>query len=382
MANAFTSLYRLIKPEVNADADQWGGHTNTDWDSVDKILGAITTTGSANAYVLTSGQSLTAYASGQSFLIKPNFTNSGAATLNVDGIGAKAITKNGTTALASGDLVSGTIYRVSYDGTQFQVLGPLSGVYQTLDATLTALAALSWGSNRQNIVFTAADTVSLVQEGTSAQVFLGPNGTAGAPTFAFSGTPTTGMYITGGGTLAFTVGGTLAAGFLTSRQFGMVSLASVSTPELLPNSADANSGLRWVSADVIALTVGGVDLVQVNSAGILVGGTVAANAVTGNTITGPPAAGAETTGTMTAGSANDHIIMTGNMTQAASGVFAARDSIQLDPGTSARTVTRGTSMAMYVNGVDSASATIAANTLAVLYYRSTGVSILSGSGVS
>ncbi|MGE3302694.1 MAG: hypothetical protein AB7M12_06235 [Hyphomonadaceae bacterium] len=138
------SSTKATKSEVGAEADQWGSRTNEGWDDADTLLGAKATTGSANAYVLTTGltTALTAYVTGQSFLIIPNFSCTGAATINVDGLGTKNLTKNGTTALASGDLVSGTVYRIAYDGTQFQVLGPLSGVYQPLDATLTALAAL------------------------------------------------------------------------------------------------------------------------------------------------------------------------------------------------------------------------------------------------
>lgn len=83
---------------------------------------AYTTTGSSNAYVLSITPAITAYADGERLRIKASFANSGAATINVNGLGAKALTKNGTTALASGDLVSGTIYDIQYDGTQFQVL--------------------------------------------------------------------------------------------------------------------------------------------------------------------------------------------------------------------------------------------------------------------
>ena len=89
---------------------------------------AIATTGSSNAYVLASGLSLSAYATGQAFLIIPNFTNSGAATINVDTLGAKAITKNGTTAIVAGDIVSGQIYRLAYDGTQFQIVGKIDEI--------------------------------------------------------------------------------------------------------------------------------------------------------------------------------------------------------------------------------------------------------------
>lgn len=137
MADANTTTYAIVKPEVGASADTWGTKLNTDMDDVDALLTVLTTAGGTTAYTLTSGLSLAAYVSGQSFLIKMNATNTGASTLNVDSLGAKNITKNGTTALASGDLVSGTIYRVAYDGTQFQVVDGTA-----LDATLTALAAL------------------------------------------------------------------------------------------------------------------------------------------------------------------------------------------------------------------------------------------------
>lgn len=100
---------------------------------------ALTTAGGTTAYTLTTGLSLGSYASGLAFLIKMNATNTGASTLNVDGLGAKDITKNGSTALSSGDLVSGRIYRVAYDGTRFQVVGVIP---DAADATITALAGL------------------------------------------------------------------------------------------------------------------------------------------------------------------------------------------------------------------------------------------------
>lgn len=94
-----------------------------------------------------------------------------------------------------------------------------------------------------------------------------------------------------------------------------------------------------------------------------------------------PKLSSETTGTLTSASANKVLQLTGGITVPNS-VFTALDTMVLDPGTSNRTITRGSGVTMYVNGTDSASATVLANTLASLHYRSASVCILSGAGVS
>jgi len=63
---------------------------------------------------------LTAYANGQIFTLIPANSNTGAVTININGLGAKSITKNGSTALVAGDLVAGVEYSLQYDGTRFQ----------------------------------------------------------------------------------------------------------------------------------------------------------------------------------------------------------------------------------------------------------------------
>lgn len=154
-----------------------------------QILGALTSGGSANAQTLTSdapGAISTAYAAGMGFVFRAGYTNSGACTLNVDGVGAKSIKKGGAlAALAANDIVAGGIYFVVYQATGdcFVLLNPESGqiAAQPLDATLTAIAALGYTSGSYLIKKTAADTWSLVDEATYAHL-------AGSETFTGSKT--------------------------------------------------------------------------------------------------------------------------------------------------------------------------------------------------
>ena len=134
-----------------------------------QITGAKTSGGSANAQTYTSdapGAISTAYAAGMAFVFVAGYTNTGATTFNVDGVGAVAIRKGGAhSALVANDIVAGGVYFVVYDGTYFTLVNPETGQTaagnQPLDATLTALAALSYTSGNALVQFTAADTVSL-----------------------------------------------------------------------------------------------------------------------------------------------------------------------------------------------------------------------------
>lgn len=95
------------------------------------INGSVATTGSANAYVMAANQTLSAYYDGLVLAFEANFTNTGAATVNVDGLGAKSIKKMGDaslTDLAADDIESGRRYVIIYDGTQFQAMSPLDSV--------------------------------------------------------------------------------------------------------------------------------------------------------------------------------------------------------------------------------------------------------------
>jgi hypothetical protein len=96
-------------------------------------------TGSANAYVITPSPAITAYTTYQIFSFKATNANTTASTLNVNGLGTKTIKKGaGAFDLASGDIASGMIVVVEYDGTNFVMLNSIAPYPQVRSRVFTA----------------------------------------------------------------------------------------------------------------------------------------------------------------------------------------------------------------------------------------------------
>ena len=82
-------------------------------------------------YVVNLSPAPTAYVTGMQVAFKATTANTGAATLNVNGLGAKTIKKNVSTDLETGDILAGQDVICIYDGTNFQVVSsfPISKDY-------------------------------------------------------------------------------------------------------------------------------------------------------------------------------------------------------------------------------------------------------------
>ncbi len=104
--------------------------------------------GSNDTYVITVTPAPAAYAVGQVFTFKANTVNTGAATLNVNGLGAKTIKKiGGASDLTSGNIAAGQDCIVIYDGTNFQLASnvPNSTSYSTTEFTSSGTYTKSAG---------------------------------------------------------------------------------------------------------------------------------------------------------------------------------------------------------------------------------------------
>lgn len=88
-----------------------------------------------DAYAITPSPAITAYTTGQSFTFKAGTANTGAATLNVNALGAKTIKKNVSADLATGDILANQIVKVVYDGTNMQMVSLSAGVKDATQLT-------------------------------------------------------------------------------------------------------------------------------------------------------------------------------------------------------------------------------------------------------
>jgi hypothetical protein len=165
-------------------------------DQTDLMARAFTpfdTGGSGNVYTLTPSPAITAYASGQAFLVRPNRANTSAATMNVNALGARALQKIGTdgtpVALAAGELQAGREFLMVDDGTRLLVT---LGRDFPITTTNANGVSIRWADGTQicRKLVTGLGPVST----TDSDVFRSADITVGTWAQAFSTVPTISIY--------------------------------------------------------------------------------------------------------------------------------------------------------------------------------------------
>ncbi len=130
--NATTTVQGFVQlaTQTQYDAKTLIGSTGAalvatpDLNRATKYNDGINDTGTANTYTIAPSPAISAYTAYQQFTFVPAHTNTGASTLNVNGLGTKSIVKNVSTALSGGEIVTGVVTTVVYDGTNFQIKSP------------------------------------------------------------------------------------------------------------------------------------------------------------------------------------------------------------------------------------------------------------------
>lgn len=104
-------------------------------DFYDDIGGVNTVSGTANAVELTSKMSFASLATGHTCAFKAASTNTGAATIDVDSLGVKAIRLPGDSALLANDILADGTYILRYHSTYDSA----SGGWELMNRSIPAL---------------------------------------------------------------------------------------------------------------------------------------------------------------------------------------------------------------------------------------------------
>ena len=186
----------------------------------------------------TTSPTLTAYATGNQFSFLVANTNTGAVTINVDALGAKAITRTGTTALVAGDMVAGQAVEIIYDGTQFQLVNGNSFTNLKVSGTLSGALTNATGLPPSGVVGTAA--ILGANTFTAAQEWATGTAIASAATINLDTATGNRVHITG--TTAITAV-TLTRGPRTVIFDGILTLAHNATTNNLPGAVSITTAV-------------------------------------------------------------------------------------------------------------------------------------------
>ena len=182
------------------------------------INGSLAAGGLVNAYTLTlNATQYVAYFEGMYFVCSIPITNTGAATINVNAIGAASIVDRAGNALIAGTLVANGLYEFRYDGTNFQLMGTadvLSGTSisiradintatpPTTEAVSASMAFFDAAGDDQlsRIGFIGSNQLRLRNQMHGAGVAIEGEDAAGTVQTIFSGDPDaeSSMYYAGG----------------------------------------------------------------------------------------------------------------------------------------------------------------------------------------
>lgn len=132
--------------------------------------------GTADAITLTPSPAISAYAAGQTFSFLASGANTGAVTVAVSGLSAKAVKKNGTTSLVANDILSGTMIELEYDGTNFQLRGLGQSIIGTLSTATSDITTLQTNSLSKTLADAKGDLFVATADNTVARKAVGTNG--------------------------------------------------------------------------------------------------------------------------------------------------------------------------------------------------------------
>ena len=227
--------------------------------------------GAANAYVVAPSPALTALTVGSAVFFTTANANSGASTINVSGLGVKALDKLNVSALVSGDILATAVYEAVYDGTEWILLNPSNVANSgTVNNCVTSHSAGWFSSN--------GTTLSCTSESALSQyLYAADSGAANA--YVITLAPALGSLVTGEQAFFTTANANTTASTINVNGLGVKNITK-------------NGATALVANDILASTVYEIawdgtewQLINPSSVSALVAANVvtqAANAANGN----------------------------------------------------------------------------------------------------
>lgn len=229
----------IVLGEINATNNTFQPYNGA---AVPRLVNHASDTGTANTYVVAPAPAVTAYVTGQVVTLKPGNANTGAATINVNGLGAKSIKTLTGAALSSGMLGTSAVHVLVYDGTNFVLVNPLLG----------SAAYLTAGTAANNLVQLDGSGRLPAVDGSQLTGITGSVKTVKKQIFTASGTytPSTGMlycYVEllgggGGGGGSNGTAATGAGGGAGGHCFRLISAATIGASQTVTIGAAGSAG--------------------------------------------------------------------------------------------------------------------------------------------
>lgn len=173
LSNSTTSTSEELAATPKAVKDAKDGLSTQIGILSDSVVPYGTASGT-NAKTISITDGFATLKTGLALAFKNTSANTGAVTLNVNGLGAKSVVKSGGTALSSGNLKAGGVYTVRYDGSNFILQGE-GGEYGNAQPSDVRQGTIFGTENGLQTGTMLPDPLATFQVGTTNLYYVGQN---------------------------------------------------------------------------------------------------------------------------------------------------------------------------------------------------------------